>query len=473
MASTELTLLTIREASRLLSNRSISAVELLAATLNRIEQTEPHVHAYASVLEEQAQAEAASADTALRHGRWLGPLHGIPIGIKDLCYTEGAPTEAGSKVMKGFIPAFDATVVRRIRAAGGVIIGKTVTHEFAYGRNPIPTRNAWNQQYISGGSSAGSAVSVAVGSAFGAIGTDTAGSIRLPASLNGIVALKPTFGRVSRYGVFPMSSSLDTVGPMTRSVEDCATMLGAVAGFDELDATTLDESVPDYVKHLGGGIAGLRFGIERNYFFYHGVSGDVRTRVNQAVLELERLGGTLVDVSIPELEFTTAIGMPILLADTSTWHRQLLRQRPQDYDRGTRLVLELGELVPATHYITAQRARTVLQSRVRDMFESQQLSALVMPTLPLPAVLGDPMASDTFYGLDESVSQSAMSAYIHHTFAANVLGLPALTIPCGFSTDGLPVGLQLLGRPFGEHLLFQAGSAYEASQTWHLHHPAL
>src|SRR5712692_6621761 len=357
MASAELTLLTIAEASRLLSSRSISAVELMDATLHRLGETEPLVHAYVSVFEGSARSEAAKADSALQRGTWLGPLHGIPIGIKDLCYTEGTPTEAGSEVMKGFVPVVDAAVVKRIRAAGGVIIGKTVTHEFAYGRNPIPTRNAWNQQYISGGSSAGSAVSVAVGSAFGAIGTDTAGSIRLPASLNGIVAMKPTFGRVSRCGVFPMSSSLDTIGPMTRSVEDCAVMLGAVAGFDDLDATAVDEPVPDYVKHLNDGIVGLKLGIERDYFLYQGVSGDVRAALEQALREFERLGVEIVDVSIPEFEFTTAIGMPILLSDTSSWHRELLRQRGPDYDRGTRLVLELGELVAATHYITAQRAR--------------------------------------------------------------------------------------------------------------------
>ncbi|TMD33466.1 MAG: amidase, partial [Chloroflexi bacterium] len=229
----ELWSLTLRQASDGLVQRMFSAVELLDATLERLRATEPAVHAYVRLMEDSARDQAARADREIAGRRWRGPLHGIPVGVKDLCYTAGTATGAGSKVMEGFVPEHDATVVTRLKEGGAVIVGKTVTHEFAYGQDIPPTRNPWNTECYPGGSSAGSGVAVAVGSAFAAVGTDTGGSIRVPASVNGVVGLKPTYGRVSRYGVFPMSPTLDTVGPLTRTAEDCALMLGVMAGYDE------------------------------------------------------------------------------------------------------------------------------------------------------------------------------------------------------------------------------------------------
>jgi len=263
MTERELTDLSLVEAGALVQQRSISSSELVDATLRRIEATEPVVHAYALVLAEDARRRARQADRELAQGHWRGPLHGLPLAVKDICYTRDAPTEAGSRAMAGFVPDYDATVVRRLREAGAVLVGKTVTHEFAVGVNTPPTRTPWDMSAYPGGSSAGSGVAVSVRSAGGALGTDTGGSIRIPATINGIVGLKPTFGRVSRYGVVPLAASLDHVGPLTRTVEDCAVVLQAIAGYDPLDSGSLDEPVPDYRAELEAGVAGLVVGVER------------------------------------------------------------------------------------------------------------------------------------------------------------------------------------------------------------------
>ncbi len=466
---TALTELTIHEAGALLRSRSVSSSDLVDACLERIESTEPTLHAYAHVMEQSAREDGRQADKELAAGIWRGPLHGIPIGIKDLFYTRGVPTEGGSRVLKGFVPSYDATAVRRLKDAGAVPLGKTVTNEFAYGLNVPPTRNPWNQDYYPGGSSAGSGVATAVGSAFAAIGTDTGGSIRVPASINGLVGLKPTLGRVSRHGVIPLSASMDHVGPMARDVEDCALMLHAIAGFDQLDAASLDRPVPDYSAGLDTGIRGLRLGVDRNYFFSEGVVPDVRVAVEASLHSLESLGAEIVDVRIPELELAAIVGLTILQVEGSTHHLPLLRSKSPDYETGTRLILILGALIPSTEYVNALKARTVIASAVRNTFESERLTALVGPTLPVPTFRLEHMAVD-FLGGGAGVD---LSGIIRHGVVANVTGLPALTVPCGLSSDGLPIGLQMMGRPFGEISLFQIARAYEAVTTWHTLRPDL
>ncbi len=463
----ELTELTISEAAAALAARSVSSAEVLEATLARIEETEPLVHAYAFVLADAARESARLADEEIAAGRRRGPLHGIPIGVKDLCYTAGAPTEAGSRALAGFVAPYDAAVVARLREAGAVIVGKTVTHEFAYGQNVPPTRNPWDPACYPGGSSAGSGVAVAARSAFGAIGTDTGGSIRVPASVNGVVGLKPTFGRVSRYGVMPMSSSLDHVGPLARTVEDTGLLLQAVAGYDPQDTTSADEPVPDFLAGLDGGARGVRLGAERNYYFYEHLAPEVRSAVERALEELSRLGAELVELRIPELELAVTVGLTILLPDTSAYHRRLLRERGGDYDPGTRLMLELGEFVPATHYVTAQRARTVLRDSVRRAFREHRLDALVGPTLPLTSVPVEQLS----VALAAEDGETALSTFVHHCIPANVSGQPALSVPCGFSSAGLPIGLQLVGRPFDEATLFRVAHAYERAMPWHERRP--
>lgn len=461
--------LTIAEAGRLLRSRQVSALELLDSVLQRAHETEPLVHAYALLLGERARKDAIQADREIAHGHWRGPLHGIPLGVKDLCYTRDVPTEAGSRVLAGFVPSYDATVVRRLRDGGAVLVGKTVTHEFAWGVNVPPTRNPWNLSCYPGGSSAGSGVAVAVRSAFGAIGTDTGGSIRIPAAVNNVVGLKPTFGRVSRYGVVPMSASLDHAGPLTRTVEDCALMLQVIAGHDPYDSGSIDHPVPDYSIELDAGVEGMVIGVERAHSFYPTVTADVRTAVEAVVDELRKQGATLIDVDMPELELMATVGLTILLPDTSAFHRRLLRERGEYYEPETRLLVELGEMVPATHYVMALRARSQLRARMRNLFNAHRLDALLTPTIPIPTAPIDRLSQ----GIEPGADETPMAAYIHHTFSANVTGQPALSVPCGFTSAELPIGFQLLGRPFEEATLFRAARAYERTASWPTRSPIL
>lgn len=464
---TDLWKLSIREAADKLASRELTSVELVEATLQRIAKTEPAVHAYVTLTEESARRDAAAADDEMGRGTWRGPLHGIPIGVKDLLFTEGVPTQAGSRLKEGFVPDHDSTVVARLKDAGAVLVGKTVTHEFAYGQDVPPTRNPWDLRCYPGGSSAGSGVAVAVGSAFGAIGTDTGGSIRVPASVNGVVGLKPTFGRVSKYGVFPMSPSLDTVGPLTRTAEDCALMLGAIAGHDRKDPCTLEAGVPDYAASIKEGVRGLRLGLDREYFLYERVSDEVRAASEMAIERLAELGAEIVEVRIPHLEFAPHAGMAVLTADTSEWHRHLLRTRRDDYSPGVRLMLELGELVQASQYLHGERARAAIAAGVRNAFEQHRLDCLIGPTLPTTTM---PLAEHSTNLAGED-GDTDLSPFLHHCFLGNVIGIPALSFPCGFSAAGLPIGLQVYGRPLTEEVLLRIAYAYEQVSDWHTRRP--
>ena len=457
--------LTVREAGERLTSGEITATELLDAVLARIDETEPHVHAFVTIMDESARVEAEAADSRARSGARLGPLDGIPIGVKDLLHTRGVVTAAGSKVLEGFVPDRDAVVVERLRAAGAVIIGKTVTHEFAYGQDVPATRNSWDHRCYPGGSSAGSGVSVAVGSALGAIGTDTGGSIRVPASVNGIVGLKPTAGRVSRRGVVPMSPTLDTVGPLARTAEDAALILQAIAGGD--DPTVVSEPVPDYAAMLTDRLDGVRVGVERPYFFYEGVRDDVRAATEAAIELLAQQGAEIVDIpEIEHIELAAAAGITVLVADTSEWHRTFLRERGDRYVQATRIMLQLGELVPATAYVRAQKVRSLVRDGLRAAFERNRIDLLAAPTIPLTTLPVEMLSVDL-----TGSGQTALSGFLHHCFLANVTGVPALSVPAGFSEDSLPIGLQLYGRPFGEAALFRAAHAYQQATDWHRSHP--
>jgi aspartyl-tRNA(Asn)/glutamyl-tRNA(Gln) amidotransferase subunit A len=459
--------LTIKEAGDRLRAGEVSSVDLLEATLRRIEETEPVLHAYAHLLAEPAHRAAEQADREMAQGRIRSPLHGIPLGIKDIIYVKGAPNESGSRALAGFVPDFDATVVERIRSAGGVIVGKTATHEFAYGVNKLPAVNPWKLGYMPGGSSIGSGVAVSARSAFGALGTDTGGSIRFPSAMNGLVGLKPTYGRVGRHGVVSLAWSLDHVGPMTRTVEDCAIMLQAIAGHDPRDPGSVDHPVPDYRAGLESGVEGLVIGVERDYCFYDGVSTDVREAVDAAIGELERLGARIVEVRFPQFKYMTAVGMTIMLSEGSAYHRGLVRQRGADFDRYTRLQVELGELIPSTHYVMAQRARRVLRDAMAGLFREHRLDAMLWPSTPLPSVpypsVNDPRP--------DYPSETPSQSYDHNSFDVNVTGQPAMSVPCGFSRDGLPIGFQLVGRPFEEAALLRIARAYEREHDWFTRQP--
>jgi aspartyl-tRNA(Asn)/glutamyl-tRNA(Gln) amidotransferase subunit A len=461
-----LTELTLAEAGERLRSGEVSPTELLDATLALIEETEPIVHAYAGLMTETAREEARRAEKELKAGEARGPLHGIPIGVKDLCHTRGFPTEAGSAVLAGFIPDTDAAVVTRLRQAGAVLVGKTVTHEFAYGQNVPPTRNAWDIARYPGGSSAGSGVAVAIGTAFGAIGTDTGGSIRAPASVNGVVGLKPTFGRVSRRGVVAMSASMDTVGPLARTVRDCALLLGAIAGGGRNDATTSADPVPDYADALRESVEGLVIGVERRFFFPAESDPEINAAFEQAVQVLAGIGVRLVDVDIPELDYATPAGVAVVVADTSDWHRTFLRERASKYTRDTRVMLELGELMLAPTYIRAQKVRRHVQSAMRRAFDEHGLAALAAPTIPIPTPTIEELTADTAVRGD-----IALSLLLRQNIFANVVGVPSLSLPCGFTEDGMPIGMQLVGRPFSEPTLFRMGHAYETATDWHTRRP--
>jgi Asp-tRNA(Asn)/Glu-tRNA(Gln) amidotransferase A subunit family amidase len=460
--------LTLREAGDRVASREVSSLALTEAILDRIDRTEPRVHAYAHVFHDSARTAAEAVDHELAGGTHRGPLHGVPVAVKDIVYMTEGPTEAGSRLLEGFVPEYDATIVRRLRDAGAVIVGKTVTHEFAWGTNIPVTRSPWHDGDYPGGSSAGSGVSVAMRSAFGAIGTDTGGSIRIPGAVNGIVGLKPTYGRISRHGVIPLGWSLDHVGTLTRTVEDTAIMLQALAGHDPADLGSIDEPVQDYRGRLDAGADGLVIGVEREHHFYPGVTDEVRAAVEDVITEYSRLGARIVDVVLPEFDVMPAVLLTILLPEASAVHRRFLRDQSAGYDRETRLMNELGELVPATHYVTALRARTLLCSRLKDLFRAHRLDALLSPTMPSPSVANEAR------NLSVDGAEAPATTWVHHSFPANVLGLPALTVPCGATPDGHPIGFQLLGRPFDESTLFRLARAYEREHTWfELKPPAL
>ncbi len=459
--------LSVSKAAVKLAAREITASELVEATLERIADTEPKVHAYATVMEKTAREQAVRIDAELNQGVWRGPLAGIPIALKDLVYTVDAPTEAGSRVLEGWIPPYDGAVRKRLDSAGAVIIGKTHTHEFAYGVNIPPTRNPWRLDTYPGGSSAGSGVSVAVRSAFGAIGTDGGGSIRCPGSVNGVVGVKPTNGLVSRHGVVPMSSTFDTVGPLTRTIEDAAILLQAIAGYDPADPISHKSEPNDFRAELAGGVKGMRIGIEREFFFGPRTDRDVLASAQEALDLFTRDGAEIIEVKIPELFKVVAIALPVIVADTTGYHREWLRKRPERNETPTRVMIELGEIIPATHYVTAQRGRRLLRERVRAAFEVNGLDALFAPTLPGPTVPVEELSLDLTDGSGESTG----SSYFRQCVMANTIGIPALSFPGGFTSDELPIGLALFGRPFGEARLFRIAAAYEAVHPWHTRMP--
>jgi aspartyl-tRNA(Asn)/glutamyl-tRNA(Gln) amidotransferase subunit A len=468
--------LSVAEAASLIASRRLSPVELTRSVLQRIDETEASVHAYATRLDEQALDAARAAESAIARGEYRGPLHGIPIALKDLFYTAGIPTSAGSDVLAGFVPGYDATVTERLRAAGAVCVGKTVTHEFAYGQNVPPTRNPWDLERTPGGSSAGSGAAVAAHSCLAAMGTDTGGSIRMPASVDGVVGLKPTYGRVSRFGVMPLSWSLDHCGPLTKTVEDTALVMNAIAGHDPRDPASSPMGTDDLTEHLRDDVRGLRLGVPRKYFFdrIHRTVGDA---VERAIGVLQSLGTVCVEVDIPHVDLSVPIGISILMPEASAIHQSWLRQHSDRYDSGTRRMLEAGELVLATDYLRAQRARSIVKAAFKTVFRDHQLDALITPTEPTLATRLDQLSVD----FGDGQSEPFFSVFVRQTIPFNVSGLPALSVPCGFSGDteggrigsGLPIGLHIAGRPFDEATVLRIGFAYESATDWSTRRPAI
>ena len=436
--------------------RRLSPVELIDSVLGRIEATEPVLGAFACVTADSAREAARQAEREIAAGRYLGPLHGIPLGVKDLFDSAGVAATSSSRVRADNVPESDSVPVERLRAAGMIPVGKTHTHEFAFGAITPTTRNPWDTGRIPGGSSGGSGAAVAAGSCMVGLGSDTAGSIRIPSSLCGTVGLKPTYGRASRRGVASLSWSLDHVGPLTRNVVDCALVLNAIAGFDRLDPATVDVPVPDHASGLDRGIAGLRVGVPSNYFSDH-VHDDVAAAVRAAIGVLEEQGAQLREVTIPYADQVLPAEWAILLPEASAYHQETLRVKGDLYTDDVRLFLEVGELVLATDYIKALRVRTLMQQGWAAMFED--IDVLVTPGMPVAA----PEVGATHVAWPDGTTEDVTTALVRLTSPGNLTGLPVLALPVGFDGAGLPLGMQVTGRPFDEATVLRVGAAYEAA----------
>ena len=449
--------MTIREAGEALRARRVSSVELTTAALRLVERHDGALRAFITTTPEHAFARARQADADLAAGRDRGPLHGIPVALKDLFLTAGVRTTAGSRIYEDYCPDHDAAVVERLHAAGAVSLGKTNMHECAYGitsANPHygAVRNPWNQEHSPGGSSGGSGAAVAAGMVFAAMGSDTGGSIRIPAAFCGTVGLKPTYGRVSRFGAFPLGYTLDHMGPLTRSVHDAALVLNAIAGHDPRDETSSRRPVPDYVPKDGCSIRGLAIGIPEN-FYYDRLDPEVESAVRGALARAESLGAEVIPVRVPDIDAVNAVSRVILLAEASAvWEPHLARR--DMFGPDVLALFDQGRLVPATDYVNAQR----LRRRLRQEFDRlwADVDCLFTPTTPNLA----PRIGDTIVrlgGRDEDV-RLATTRLMR---GINLLGLPALSIPCGVSASGLPIGLQIVGARWEEELVLRIGAALE------------
>ncbi len=458
--------LTIADAAGKIRARELSPVELVQSALDRIEAVDGKLHAFVLVTGERALEAAQLAEKEIADGRYRGPLHGIPIGIKDLYDVAGLPTTSSSQVRQDFLAAQDSACVSRLTDAGAIIVGKTHTHEFAYGVITPTTRNPWKIDHIPGGSSGGSGAAVASGECLMGMGSDTGGSIRVPASLCGTVGLKPTYGRVSRHGVTSLCWSLDHVGPLTRDVRDAAMVLNAIAGFDPRDDATARLPVPDYTEALDEGVRGRTVGVPSNFFF-DDIDPAVEEAVRTAVEQLESQGVSVREVQIPYADQMLALEYGLVVPEATSYHQAMLRERGEHYTDEVRTFLEAGELVLATSYLRVLRIRTLVKRAFREMFED--IDAIVCPTVPATAA----RVGQESFTFPSGAQTSVTEAYVRHSAPANLTGLPALTVPCGFDATGLPVGLQIIGRPFDEPTVLRLGHAYESATDWSSRRPDL
>ncbi len=439
--------------------RRVSAVEATEASLARIARLDPGLHAFITVDSDGARRAAKERDAEVTAGRPLGPLHGVPLAYKDLCFIAGLPTSCGTRTPEYFIAERDCTVVARLRAAGAVTLGKLNMSELALGAfgdnaHHGHVQNPWRAGFCSGGSSSGSGAAVAAGLALGAVGSDTGGSIRLPAAACGIVGLKPTYGRVSRAGGMALSWSNDHFGPMTRSVRDAALMLGVMAGWDPADPTTSRRPVPDYLVGLDAGVRGLRVGVPENYYF-EGVEGAIVAGVERAVGRLAACGALPVAVRVPDPQPLVDVSSLVPRAESTAIHARVLKERPDELQPVVRTRLAVGLHIAAFDYLQALRLRARLAREfVHAVFA--EVDVLAVPTIPEPA---PPLDEVTGAPVGEVIARMARFSRLTRPF--NGLGLPALSLPCGFSSDGRPLGLQIVGRPFDEATVLRAGRAWE------------
>ena len=453
--------LTIAEASRRIAAGDQSPVDLVRAFLDRIEALDPSLRSFILVRPDDAMAEARKAEDEIVAGRWRGPLHGIPVGLKDIYETKGVPTTGCSRLLKDHVPGEDSFAWARLKDAGAILLGKHENPEFACG-GPAEdglfpyARNPWDTKRYAGGSSSGSGVAVAAGLCMAAMGSDTGGSIRVPASLCGIAGLKPSYGRVSRRGVFPLSFSLDCCGPMARTTEDCAILLAAAAGYDALDPSSVNLPVPDYREHLTEDLEGLRVGFVRHFSHTDApVSDDINSALYDAIGVFKGLGAKVFDVVLPPLWDFNAVLTTIIRAEGFAVHERDLRERPHLYTDYARGRLMLGAFVPSADYLQAQRVRRQLVEDYNAVFRSVDVlvCAGILRTAGLMSTVS---AAHKFVFLREPVITGPFS----------VVGAPSMSVNCGFDDQGLPIGMQIAGKPFDEATVLRAAHGYERATPW-------
>jgi aspartyl-tRNA(Asn)/glutamyl-tRNA(Gln) amidotransferase subunit A len=485
----ELHELTISEAHQLLKNKEISSRELTRAVLDRIDAYEPQIGAFITVSKELAMRQAEQADELIADGK-CSPLTGIPLGIKDLICTRNLPTTCGSRILENFVPPYDATVIRKLRATGAVIAGKLNMDEFAMGSSTEHsgikiTRNPWDLTRIPGGSSGGSAAAVAADMCLGALGSDTGGSIRQPASHCGVVGMKPTYGRVSRFGLVAFASSLDQIGPLAKNVTDCAHLLNAISGYDKADSTSVPRDVPDYTGALDGDLSGVKVGIPKEYSATEGLDSEVMSAVGNAVKVIEELGAEPVKVSLPHTEYAVAVYYVIAPSEASSnlarydgvkygfRHREntdLMTMYRNTRSRGfgpevqRRIIIGTYCLSAGyydAYYGKASQVRTLIMEDFEKAYET--CDAILCPVAPTPA-----------FKIGEKIDDP-LTMYLSDIFtlSANLAGIPGMSVPCGFSSDGLPIGLQILGNHFNEEMLFKVAYGFEQATEFHKKRPKL
>ena len=485
----DLSRLTIHELHELLMKKEVTSREITEALFRRIKEVDRKTQAYLLLTEEEAFLQAERIDKKIRHGEEIGDLAGIPIALKDILCTKGIRTTCASKILANYVPFYDATVVQKLKGEGAVFLGKLNMDEFAMGSSTENsgfqiTRNPWNLARIPGGSSGGSAAAVAADECIAALGTDTGGSIRQPASCCGVVGMKPTYGRVSRYGLVAFASSLDQIGPITKDVTDCAIMMNAISGYDPLDSTSVPREVPDYKQFLIQEIKGIRIGIPKEYFI-EGMDPEVEKAVREAIDLYRSLGAEIEEVSLPHTEYAVAVYYIICTAEASSnlarydgvkyglrskEYEDLLEMymltRAQGFGQEVKRRILLGTYVLSAgyyeaYYRKASQVRTLIRSDFEEAF--RKVDVILSPTAPTPA-----------FRVGEKVNDP-LQMYLSdiHTIPVNLAGIPAISIPCGFSQEGLPIGLQLMGRHFDEGMLLRVAYAFEKNTEFHLKKPDL
>ncbi|MFO1082062.1 MAG: amidase [Reyranellaceae bacterium] len=456
--------LSLHDAAGRLGAGSVSSAELTRALVERIERLDGRLKSYATVTAERALTQAAERDAERREGRCRGPLHGVPIAVKDLCDTAGIATAAGTAIHRAHLPSRDATVVARLEQAGAVLLGKLQMTEGAYGvHHPSvdPPKNPWNAAYWTGVSSSGSGVATSAGLCFGSLGSDTGGSIRFPSTMNGVTGLKPTWGRVSRAGVFPLAESLDHVGPMCRDARDAAMVLGVIAGADPADPTAAPVAVPDYLSALRDGVTGKRIGVPNNLV---GLDADARRTLDGAIAAFGTLGAVLVDVALPELDEAALAWIPLCALEAALAHEATFPARRAEYGPDLAALLDFGRGLSGLELGRKQQVRARVKGELESLMASLDLLLLPVMGVAAPTVAGLAAGGRT---------PQTTAARLRYTAPLDMSGQPSLTLPGGMTADGVPVGFQIVGRAFDEAAILAAGHAFQQATDWHLRRPPL